>query len=128
LRKEIEEWLGRRCSPFARIHVVDPVYDRVNIRVVAWFGAEKKGAAMLREDLAALLSPWSEAGLDLPDEAGPRALQARILQFVRTRDYVAELQSVQTDIAEAVPAGGWRIPVAGSLDIAALDRAPAAGC
>jgi hypothetical protein len=128
LRREIAEWLGRRCSPFARIHVVDPVYDSVNVRVLAWFGAEKKGAAMLRDDLAALLSPWSDAGLDLPDEAGPRALQARILQFVRTRSYVAALQSVDTDIAEAPPPGEWRIPVAGSLEIGALDRPPATGC
>ena len=128
LRNEIALWLGRRCSPFARIHVVDPVYDPVNIRILAWFGAEKQGAAMLRDDLADLLSPWSEAGLDLPDEAGPRALQARILQFVRARPYVASLQSVHTDIAEAPAAGGWRIPIAGSLDIGALDRPPATGC
>jgi len=128
LREEIADWLGRRCSPFARIHVVDPVYEPVNIRVLAWFGAEKSGAAMLRHDLAALLSPWSDAGLDLPDEAGPRALQARILQFVRTRPYVAALQSVHTDIAEEPTAAGWRIAIAGALDIGALDRPPVAGC
>jgi hypothetical protein len=128
LRKDIAEWLGRRCSPFARIHVLDPVYDPVDVHVLAWFGANKRGAEMLREDLAELLSPWSKLGLDLPDEAGPRALQARILQFVRTRPYVASLQSVHTDIADPPPAGAWRIPIAGALDVSALDRPAESGC
>jgi hypothetical protein len=127
LRGAIADWLGRHCSPFARIHVVDPLYEPVDIRVTAFFGAARDGSARLERDLLSLLSPWTEAGLDLPDEAGPRALQARIGRFVRTRPYVAAVESVTASLAGSIPIGEWRVPVAGTLDVTALARAPA-GC
>jgi hypothetical protein len=127
LRGAVRDWLAERCSAFSRIHVVNPAYDPVDVTVAACF-AVPGGAAELRSDLAALLSPWAEPSLDLPDEASDEALQARLARFAAERPYVVALGTLDARLREPVRAGHWRVPIAGTVEVTSLARAPAAGC
>jgi len=127
LRGAIKAWLEQRSSAFAQFHVVDPVYAAVDIAVSAFF-SDPGGGASLQADLAALLSPWADPGLDLPDEARPRMLRAAILRFVRTRPYVTAPGHVEATISGDGSGAPWRVAVAGKLDVTALTERPAGGC
>jgi hypothetical protein len=127
LRGAIKAWLAGRSSAFAQYHVVDPVYAAVDVAVSAFF-RDPGGDAALRADLAALLSPWADPGLDLPDEAGPRALRAAILRFVRSRPYVLAAEHVEAAASGDGAGAPWRVPIAGKIDVTALAERPAGGC
>jgi hypothetical protein len=124
-RDSIAGWLRERCSPFASIHVIDPISAPVDVRVAACFG-RSDGPDRLKADLEDLLSPRAADGLGLPDHAGRRSVQARILQFVRSRPYVSAVESVEAVLGG--PDEGWRVPVAGSISVQALARATTSGC
>lgn len=61
----IQEFLAARASPFARLQVCNPSYERVQVRCrVLLAGGEHPGSALRRihRTLVEFLSPWHEVG------------------------------------------------------------------
>lgn len=93
-RTRIRESLAAIASPFACIHVVEPVYICIAVEAEVIFrsGAEGDGPQRLGAELCAFLSPSSE-GLDLADDASSKDIRAAIAFFIETRPYVAGLSA-----------------------------------
>jgi hypothetical protein len=131
LRGEIAAFLAARMSPFCRINVLDPAYAAVDVDAALLFSPGAEGAALLREDLADLLSPWAEPTLALAADCDAEILQARIAGFIRSRPYVAGVQHIAAELILPVPeqrqGGAWWVPVAGNLRIEMAAAADLAG-
>jgi hypothetical protein len=93
-RARIRDGLAAIASPFACIHVVEPVYTCIAVEAEVIFrsGAEGDGPQQLGAELCAFLSPSSE-GLDLADNASRKEIRAAIAFFIETRPYVAGLSA-----------------------------------
>ena len=78
------------ATPFARINVIHPVYERVRVRArVAFRAGFDPGyySEQLGTDLQRFLSPWAfEEGRDI--NFGTRIYRSELLKFVEDRDYV----------------------------------------
>lgn len=78
------------ASPFAALHVIHPVYERIRVQAQVAFSAGKDPgyhAALLNEDLRRFLSPWAyQQNEDIP--FGARIYRSEILAFVEGREYV----------------------------------------
>jgi hypothetical protein len=91
LMGQIEEYVtSGLATPFATIHVIHPVYERlrVDIRVAFRSGLDAGYySGILNEDLRRFLSPWAyEEGEDIL--FGARIYKSEILAFMEGRDYV----------------------------------------
>jgi len=77
-------------TPFAVVHVIHPVYERVRVDArVAFLSGLDAGyyTGVLNEDLRRFLSPWAfEEGQDIV--FGARLYRSEILAFMEGRDYV----------------------------------------
>jgi hypothetical protein len=91
-RARIRASLESVASPFARIHVVEPVYVRIAVEAEIQFRTEAEGDAPIRlsDALRRFLSPSSD-GLDLPDDAGTEEIRAALASFIETWPDVAGL-------------------------------------
>ncbi len=91
LKGQIEEYVGSGlASPFATIHVIHPVYERIRVFARVKFASGRDPgyySAQLNEDLRMFLSPWAyRQGEDIQFDA--RIYKSDILAFIEGRDYV----------------------------------------
>ena len=117
LRDAIARRLETMMSPFARVEVVDP--DYLAIDVTARVQVHDDSGAGLTAALAALLSPWAEPGLNLDDEADADTIRAAIAAFLLALPGVVALDQLSISLGDA-PAAAWRVPVAGTIELAAI--------
>lgn len=93
LMAEIQEHLEGLTSPFATLHVVQPVFERLRVEANVVFTAGRDPgyyASVLNNDLRRFLSPWAyQDGEDI--QFGTRIYRSEILAFVEGRDYVDHL-------------------------------------
>ena len=90
LMEEIEEYVAGQTSPFATVHAIQPVFERLRIEANVVFETGRDPgyyAGVLNSDLRRFLSPWAyEEGEDIL--FGARIYRSDILAFVEGRDYV----------------------------------------
>jgi hypothetical protein len=97
LMEEIEEHLAGLTSPFATVHAIQPVFERLRVEANVVFNAGRDPgyyAGVLNDDLRRFLSPWAyEDGEDIL--FGARIYRSDILAFVEGRDYVDHLTDLK---------------------------------
>lgn len=90
LMEDIEAYLGGLTSPFATVHAIQPVFERLRIEANVVFEAGRDPgfcSGVLNDDLRRFLSPWAyQEGEDIL--FGARIYRSDILAFVEGRDYV----------------------------------------
>ncbi|MEA3046200.1 MAG: hypothetical protein QOJ53_532, partial [Sphingomonadales bacterium] len=118
LRDSIKLQLEGTASPFARVQVVDPVYAPLD--VTAQVVVESDCGDALRAALASFLSPWAEPGLDLDDAADEEAIRAAIAAFLLAQPGVAGLDLLEVALGGPARSNGWRVPVAGTIELTAI--------
>jgi hypothetical protein len=118
LRGALARRLAGLTSPFARLHVVDPVY--VALDVTAELVVRGDAVDAPRAALAALLSPWADPGLDLDDLAGEEAIRAAIASFLLALPDVVAIERLSARLDDKAPPADWRVPVAGTINIVAI--------
>lgn len=102
--RKIETYLSERCSPFIRIHAVNPQPDYILINCKVKFkAAVNKGFYLraLNEQLIEFLSPWS-ADSDTPSYSS-KIYASSIINFIDKKeyvDYVADLSLNQFRILD----------------------------
>lgn len=97
------------ASPFATIHVIHPVYERLRVDArVAFQSGLDAGyyASQLNKELCQFLSPWAyEAGQDIV--FGGQIYKSEILAFIEGRSYVDYITDFQLyHIYDGTPRGG----------------------
>ncbi len=93
--KEIEAFLKKKSSPFARIRVLNPVYEGVNTDFEVKFVKEKSEdfyIDQIKKDIQRLLTPWANEEGDRIDFGG-RIFKSNIIRFVEELDYVEYLRN-----------------------------------
>lgn len=91
-RKEIKEFLGKRSSKFAKIAVIDPLYQQIQVKTNVQYLPEyqkDKGYydKVLIEDIKKFLSPWAyDEGADIV--FGGKMHKSYIINFIEERSYV----------------------------------------
>lgn len=98
LISRISDYVGRAlATPFATVHVIHPVYERIRVDVRVAFAAGRDPgfyANQLNQDLRRFLSPWAfEDGRDIV--FGARIYKSEILAFMEGREYVDHLTDFQ---------------------------------
>ncbi len=126
--QEIEAFLNRRTSCFARLHVRNPEFEEVRVR----FGLrlhdgydETYYLQQLRQAITRFLSPWAFAGGGAPTFGG-KVYKSVLIDFVEEQscvDYVTDFQLFH-DIG-GHPGTGDLNEVEGSRAISILVSAPA---
>jgi hypothetical protein len=108
LRGRISDKLAQIASPFARIHVVNPVYVRVRVEASVLFRDDAEADAPIRldEDLRSFLSPRSDDFI-LGENATSRDVSAAVANFIATRSYVAGLIGHKLDFAPDLESMSW---------------------
>jgi hypothetical protein len=105
----IEESLAASASPFVRLHVVNPIYVRIQVTAKVSFRDEAGAGSSierLNDDLIGYLSPWSEDPARTARGAD-YASEADISEFVQTRPYVASMTSIAFAYAPAPATLAW---------------------
>jgi hypothetical protein len=121
LLARVRDTLADRASQFARVEAVAPVFAPLRIAAEVAL-APDADRAVLAAAVKEFLSPWSEAGIDLPDTHQPRELAAAVLRFLRERPEVVAAGNVIATLG-AVPEGtAWVVPLAEPVDIRVLER------
>ncbi|OUC11768.1 MAG: hypothetical protein B0A82_26650 [Alkalinema sp. CACIAM 70d] len=97
------------ASPFATVHVIHPVYERIRVDArVAFLAGLDAGyyAGVLNQELRRFLSPWAyEEGQDII--FGSQIYKSEILAFMEGRRYVDYITDFQLyHIYEGTPRGG----------------------
>jgi hypothetical protein len=116
LLRDVEAELASRAPICATVAAVSPTYAGVDVQARVALAAAGDGAR-LEEEVRASLSPASQDGLDLPDEAGERDLSAALVRFIRGRPYVLAVADVTARLALGEAAAPWVVPVAGEIAI-----------
>jgi hypothetical protein len=90
LMEEIEDRVAGETSPFAIVHAIQPVFERLRVEADVVFEAGRDPgyyAGVLNGDLRRFLSPWAyEDGEDIL--FGARIYRSDILAFIEGREYV----------------------------------------
>lgn len=95
--QSIRQTLQQRASPFVKLHVSNPVYVRVQVKVEAdFYNTENSGKNIerLNSDLVQYLSPWfyQESCSARSDDY---TSEANITSFILSRPYVRNIGSIQ---------------------------------
>ena len=97
LMGRIQEHLVGLTSPFAVVHVIHPVFERIRVEAkVVFMSGRDPGyfARVLNDDLRRFLSPWAyQEGEDIL--FGARIYRSEILAFMEGRDYVDHLTDLK---------------------------------
>ena len=109
---DIGDYLADLGSPFANIHVIRAVFERIRVQAQVVFAAGRDPgyySTVLNDDLKRFLSPWAyEDGEDIL--FGARIYRSDILAFMEGRDYVDHLIDVKIYHSFAGPSHeglGW---------------------
>lgn len=93
LMEEIELYVAGLTTAFAKVHAIQPVFERLRVEANVVFTAGRDPgyyAGVLNDDLRRFLSPWAyQDGEDIL--FGARIYRSEILAFVEGRDYVDHL-------------------------------------
>ena len=97
LMGRIQEHLAGLTSPFATVHVIHPVFERIRVEAKVVFTTGRDPgyfARVLNDDLRRFLSPWAyQEGEDIL--FGARIYRSEILAFVEGREYVDHLTDLK---------------------------------
>jgi hypothetical protein len=97
LMEEIEEHVAGQTSPFAAVHAIQPVFERLRVEANVVFEAGRDPgyySGVLNDDLRRFLSPWAyEDGEDIL--FGARIYRSDILAFIEGRAYVDHVTDLQ---------------------------------
>jgi hypothetical protein len=97
LMQDIEAYVAGLTSPFATIHAIPPVFERLRIEANVVFEAGRDPgyySGVLNDDLRRFLSPWAyQEGEDIL--FGARIYRSDILAFVEGRDYVDHITDLK---------------------------------
>ncbi len=87
---EVAEYLEDLATPFARLHVIRPAFERLRVEAKVVFTRGRDPgyfARVLNEELRRFLSPWAyQEGEDIV--FGARIYRSDILAFIEGREYV----------------------------------------
>lgn len=93
LLAQIRDYLAGLANPFATLHVIRPVFERLRVEAKVVFTRGRDPgyyAGVLNDDLCRFLSPWAyQDGVDIL--FGARIYRSEILAFIEGRDYVDHL-------------------------------------
>lgn len=108
LLAEIRDHLAGLVSPYASLHVIRPVFERLRVETKVVFARGRDPgwyAGVLNDELCRFLSPW--AYLDGEDILfGARIYRSDILAFIEGRDYVDHLVGLRLFHRHAGDASG----------------------
>ncbi len=99
----IETYLAERATPFATIHVVNPVYVRIKVIAAIQFRDETDTGANVKrmnDDLLGYLSPWFYDA-ERAARQGNYASEDDITEFIQTRPYVAAVETLRFEYSPA---------------------------
>ncbi len=88
--QEMEQYMVEFCSPFVRLHVQNPRYERVAIEAKVSFKPGKSAEYYrkeLKKEVTGFLSPWASGQLDRISFGG-EIFGSHILNFMEQREYV----------------------------------------
>lgn len=97
LLEKIEAHLKNRISPFARLRVMNPRYEKVNVTISVRLikgKSEKFYANKLKEAISQFLAPWY-LGDSEKIAFGQQVLFSDVVGFVETLDYVDFIQNLE---------------------------------
>lgn len=93
----IRKFLAPLVSPFATVHVIRPIFERIRVEARVAFAAGRDPgfhAALLNDELRRFLSPWAfQEGEDIL--FGARIYRSEILAFIEGRAYVDHLTDLK---------------------------------
>ena len=90
LLEKIQDYLKKRISPFVRLRVMNPRYEKINSRFKVKFYKGKSDEfykKQLKEDLLRFLSPWA-FGEEVRISFGGKIFQSSLIKFIENRSYV----------------------------------------
>lgn len=93
----VRTYLEERASPFVQLHVVNPVYVRVEVSASVRFRVEATqgaSAVLLNDELVQYLSPWFYDAARAA-KGGRYASEADISEFIQTRPYVETMDWIK---------------------------------
>lgn len=107
LLESVELYLKQRATPFARIDVVNPVFQLLDVQANVKFNKGKDKVfyrLQLEEDIRRFLTPWAYGELDKLSFGG-KIFQSSILHFAEKLDYVDYLTdfTLRESVAGSVP-------------------------
>ncbi len=90
LMQQIEDYVQGLATPFAKLHIIHPVYERIRVdaqvKIQHGFDAGYY-SAILNQELIRYLSPWAyEEGQDIV--FATRIYRSEILAFIEGREYI----------------------------------------
>ncbi|HRF40844.1 MAG TPA: hypothetical protein PK198_18765, partial [Saprospiraceae bacterium] len=91
LLEEIKAYLKTKISPFVRLKIMNPRYEKVNlnVRVRLRKGKDKTFyAARLKEDLTNLLAPWYITRDSDKLVFGQAVSESEVIRYIESLDYV----------------------------------------
>ena len=103
LLDEITAYLKARATPFVRLKVVNPRYEKVDIKFLLKLKKGKDRTYYQRQmetDLRRFLAPWSVGDSDKLSFGQP-IYRSDILTFIDQREYVDYVKCLTVDLAEA---------------------------
>ena len=88
---QIIETVSRYMTPFAKINIVNPIFEDLWVKCKLRFRDTPvgKGIEQLNQDLLDFICKWRINGEDNPHNIPNRIKKYDIIKFIKTRDYVA---------------------------------------
>jgi hypothetical protein len=129
--ESIQEYLTKKTSPFVRLRVMNPRYEKVQfcLRVKLYLGKDENFyKEKLKEDLREFLAPWAVGVYDKLT-FGQCINRSDIIRFLESRDYIDyiielkmrheddEVNISPIDQAEVCPVTPRSILIAGDIDV-----------
>lgn len=134
LLEKMEDFLTKRTSPFVRLKVVNPRYEKVNfcISVTLKRGMDPSFYRdQLKTDLTELLAPWA-VGKYQKLTFGQNVYRSDIIRFLENTSYIDFIQKIQmrhqddqspmADIDKVIPASPRSILIAGDIQVETIDE------
>lgn len=127
----IHQYLAKKTSPFVRLRVMNPRYEKVQfcLRVKLYLGKDENFyKEKLKEDLREFLAPWAVGVYDKLT-FGQCINRSDIIRFLESRDYIDyiielkmrheddETNTAPIDQAEVCPVTPRSILIAGDIDV-----------